>query len=103
MPDNRPNIQIAQPHIEGYDVADKNGWPTPLVDPSNPLKLKVTNGSAGEQKNIQAMSTSSKGELSLTEGSSDGKLGDVSQGGHSDKLKTSQQNADGHSTIEPGD
>lgn len=104
MPDNRPNLQIAQPHIEGYETADKNGWPTPLVDPSSPLKMKVTNGSNGEQKNIQAMSTSSKGELSLAEGSSDIKTGDMlAQGGHKNKLQTSQQNVDEHSTIESGD
>jgi hypothetical protein len=68
MPDNKRNLQIRQPGIEGYDVDDKNGWPTPLTDASDPLKLKVTNGSNGEQRNFRAMATSTQNDLSLTEG-----------------------------------
>lgn len=97
MPDNRRNLQIKWDGIQGTENVDKNGWPVPLSDPSNPLTVKVTNGSNGEQKNIKAMSTSSKGELSLAEGSSDIKTGDMqSQGGHGNKLHTSQQNAGDH-------
>lgn len=99
--DLRRNLQTRPPGIQGLEQVDQNGWPVPLNDPSDPLSMKVTNGSNGEQKNIQAMSTSSKGELSLTEGreaTSGG--GDTPQGGHSNKLKTSQQNDEDHSTPE---
>lgn len=58
MPDNRRNLQVNQPGIEGNDVNDKNGWPTPLTDPSNPVKMAVTSGSNGEQKNFDPTSTS---------------------------------------------
>lgn len=101
MPDNRPNVQVRQPHIEGYETADKNGWPTPLVDPSNPLKVKVTNGSNGSQSNKTLMATDGQDQLSLTEGSSAIKTGDMTdQGGHGNKWQTSQQNAGDHSEIE---
>ena len=99
MPDNRKNLQVRQPGIEGYDVADKNGWPTPLTDPSNPLKMAVTNGSSGEQKNFDPVSTSRQKELSLPEGSSKGPgVNYNEQGGHGNKTHTSQQNADNHHT-----
>lgn len=68
MPDNRKNLQVEQPGIEGYATADKNGWPTPLADPSNPLKFVVSNGSRGETKDFRAMETSRQGEHSLPEG-----------------------------------
>lgn len=58
MPDNRPNIQVNQPGIQGNKEEDKNGWPTPLTDPSSPIKVAVTNGSNGEQKNFDPVSTS---------------------------------------------
>lgn len=100
-PDVRKNLQVRQPGIEGYESADKNGWPEPLVDPSDPLKLVVTAGSSGSQNNFQAMATSGQNDLSLTEGrTSPGPGNMIDQGGHGDKLKTSQQNADDHSTPE---
>lgn len=103
-PDLRRNLQVNQPGIEGNDVNDNNGWPTPLTDRSSLLKMKVTNGLNGEQKDFKAMSTSTQNELSLAEGSSAIKTGDMqAQGGHGDKLKTSQQNAGDHHTAESGD
>lgn len=105
MPDNRKNVQVAQPGIEGYDTADKNGWPTPLVSPLDPLKVTVTNGSNGEQKNIQAMSTDGQDKLSLSEGRAYVNTGNMeSQGGHGNKFQTSQQNAgDIQQSAEEGD
>lgn len=101
MPDNRDNVQVAQPHIEGYGTADKHGWPDPLVDPSSKLRVKVTNGSNGSQSFIAATSTSRQKELSLAEGSSNIKTGDMeAQGGHGNKLRTSQQSQEQHSTPE---
>ncbi len=103
MPDNRKNLQVRQPGIEGYDVADKNGWPTPLVDPSNPLRVAVVNGSNGEQKNFDPITTSQQraGEHSLDGGQSKVSKGDYEdQGGHGTKTKTSQQNAGDHHTPE---
>lgn len=100
-PDLRKNLQVRQPGIEGYDDADKNGWPEPLVDPSNPLKMAVTMGSNGEQRNFEAMATDGQDQLSLTEGSSVIKTGDMEdQGGHGNKLRTSQQNAGDHQPPE---
>lgn len=93
-PDTRKNAQVRQPGIEGYDVADGDGWPTPLTDPSNPLKVTVTNGSHGEQRNFDPVSTSIQDQLSLTEGKSKIATGDMEdQGSHANKWQTSQQNA----------
>lgn len=101
MPDNRPSVQVNQPDI--INVPETN-WPKPLVDPSNKLRVEVTNGSNGEQRSFQAMSTEGQDKLSLSEGSSAIKTGDMQgQGGHGNKLKTSQQNAGDHNTAEPGD
>lgn len=98
MPDNRPSMQVNQPDI--INVPETN-WPTPLVDPSSKLKMKVTNGSNGETKNIRAMSTSGQEGLSLTEGRSSVNTGNMEdQGGHGNKLQTSQQNAGDHSETE---
>jgi hypothetical protein len=103
-PDLRKNLQVNQPGIQGNEVNDDNGWPTPLTDPSNPLKMAVTSGSNGEQRNFDPVATAGQDQLSLSEGSSKIKTGDMeAQGGHSDKFKTSQQNADDHSTGESGD
>lgn len=99
MPDNRVNLQINQPGIEGNDVNDKNGWPVPLTDPSSPLKMAVTNGSNGEQRNFDPVATKGQDQLSLTEG----KVGVstmASQGDNSDKFKTSQMNPPNHSQPE---
>lgn len=101
MPDNKRNLQIRQPGIEGYDVDDKNGWPTPLTDPSNPLRMKVTNGSNGTLSNFDPTSTSGQAGLSLPEGKSTVNTGNMeTQGGHGNKLQTSQQNAGDHSQSE---
>ena len=98
MPDNRPSMQVNQPDI--INVPETN-WPSPLVDPSSKLKMKVTNGSNGSQRNFQAMKTDGQDKLSLTEGSSAIKTGDqLNQGSHGNKLHTSQQNAGDHSQIE---
>lgn len=70
MPDNRRNLQTQWKGIEGTETIDKNGWPTPLNDPSNPLKIKVTHGSRGEQKDFKAMKTSRQDDVSLPEGRS---------------------------------
>lgn len=103
-PNLRKNLQVHQPGIEGDDVNDGNGWPSPLSDPSNPLKMAVTNGSSGEQRNFDPTSTAGQNQLSLAEGSSAANTGDMeAQGGHGDKLKTSQQNEQDHSTAESGD
>ncbi len=98
-PDLRRNLQVNQPHIEGNEVNDKNGWPDPLCDDSSPLKMAVTNGSNGEQRNFEAMACDGQDQLSLTEG----KVGPStlnSQGGHGDKFKTSQMNPPNHSQPE---
>lgn len=101
MPDNRSNLQVRQEGIEGYADADKEGWPTPLVDPASQLKVKVTNGSSGTQKDFRAMATEGQDKLSLTEGRSSGATGDMSdQGTHGNKFQTSQQNAENHSMAE---
>lgn len=101
MPDNRRNLQVRQPGIEGYDVDDKNGWPKPLNDGGSPLKMTVTTGNNGSQKNFDPVSTSTQKELSLAEGKSSVNTGDMeSQGGHGNKLQTSQQNAAGHHSPE---
>lgn len=70
MPDVRKNLQVRQPNIEGVDVNDDNGWPTPLSDPSNPLKMVVSNGSRGETSYIDALSTSRQNDVSIPEGRS---------------------------------
>jgi hypothetical protein len=101
MPDTRDNLQVRQPGIEGYGTADKQGWPDPLVNPSNPLKIKVTNSSNGSTKDFKAMSTDGQDKLTLTEGRGYAKTGDMSdQGGHGNKWQTSQQNAGDHSETE---
>lgn len=100
MPDNRQNLQVRQPGIVGYETADKEGWPTPLTDPSNPLKMAVTSGGNGTQKNFDPISTSQQraGGHHLAEGEKGASKGDyLDQGGHSNKLETSQQNAGDHS------
>lgn len=101
MPDNRKNLQDRQAGIEGYDEADKNGWPTPLSDTSNPLKVKVTHGSNGEQRNFDPVTTSQQREGHQTaEGGDLKNSGYSDQGRHGNKLKTSQQNAQDHHTPE---
>lgn len=68
--DNRNNLQVRQEGIEGYGPADKNGWPTPLNNPANPLKFVVRDGSRGEQRDFKAMTTSRQNDLSKPEGDS---------------------------------
>lgn len=101
MPDNRETLQVNQPDIINLP---ENNWPSPLVDPSNKLKMKVTNGASGEQKNFDPVSTDGQDKLSLTEGRAKVDTGDMlNQGGHGNKLQTSQQNAGDHATAESGD
>lgn len=98
MPDNRETVQVNQPDIINLP---ENNWPDPLVDPSNKLKVVVTNGANGTQKNFDPVSTSGQEGLSLAEGKPYVNTGDMeSQGGHKNKLNTSQQNADDHSIPE---
>ncbi len=100
MPDNRETLQVNQPNIIN---TPENNWPDPLVDPSSKLKMAVTNGSAGSQNNFDPISTSqqdSRGH-SLSEGSPAINKGNyLDQGGHGNKLQTSQQNAGDHQTAE---
>lgn len=101
MPDNRETVQVNQPDIINLP---ENNWPDPLVDPSNKLKVVVTNGSSGSQTNKDLVSTSQQdaGEHQLAEGKYKAATGNMEeQGGHGNKLKTSQQNAEDHSTPEP--
>jgi hypothetical protein len=70
MSDNRRNLQVGQPGIEGNETVDNNGWPTPLNDRTNTLKVVITDGKRGQTKDFRAMSTSGQGELSLPEGHS---------------------------------
>ena len=101
MPDTRPNLQAKQDGIVGDDVNDKNGWPTPLTDPSNPLRFAVTHGSSGEQRNFDPVATSRQNDVSAPGGKSSAGPGDMNdQGGHGNKLQTSQQNVGDHHTVE---
>lgn len=86
MPDNRRNLQVNQPGIQGNKEVDQNGWPTPLTDPSNPVKMAVTSGSNGEQKNFDPVSTSKQA------------VGEVGISGP--YLHTSQQKAGEHSLAD---
>lgn len=98
MPDNRPSIQVNQPDI--INVPETN-WPKPLVDPSSKLRVEITDSSNGSQKNFDPKSTEGQDQLSLSEGSSKIKTGNMEeQGSNSNKLKTSQQNATDHSVPE---
>lgn len=98
MPDNRPSLQVNQKDI--INVPETN-WPDPLVDPSGKLRMAVTNGSNGTQKNFDPTSTAGQDQLSTAEGHSAANTGDMqSQGSHGDKLKTSQQNAGDHQLTE---
>lgn len=98
MPDNRETIQVNQPNIINLP---ENNWPDPLVDPSNKLKVVVTNGQSGSQRNFDPVSTAGQDQLSLSEGNSNISTGNMlDQGGHGNKLRTSQQNAEDHSTPE---
>lgn len=98
MPDNRPSLQINQQDV--INVPETN-WPDPLVDHSNKLKVVVTNGSNGTQKNFDALSTAGQDQLSLAEGKAAANTGNmVDQGSHANQLQTSQQNASDHSETE---
>lgn len=93
MSDNRETLQVNQPDIINLP---ENNWPDPLVDPSSKLKMAVTHGSSGSQSNKDLKSTSQqdRGEHQLTEGKYKAGTGDMlAQGGHGNKLATSQQNA----------
>jgi len=100
--DVRRNLQVSQPGIEGDEVTDGNGWPKPLTDPSSRLKMAVTTGSNGSQRNFDPTSTSQQDadEHHLTEGSNSAKATTAKQGGHANKLKTSQMNPPNHSLPE---
>jgi hypothetical protein len=98
MPDNRETVQVNQPNIINLP---ENNWPDPLVDPSNKLRVVVTNGQSGSQRNFDPVATSMQDQLSLPEGKSKVNTGNMNdQGGHGNKLQTSQQNANDHSTPE---
>lgn len=100
MPDNRETVQVNQPDIINLP---ENNWPDPLTDPSNKLKVVVSSGGNGTQTNKDITSTSQqdRGAHQLSEGHeviSTGNMED--QGNHGNKLQTSQQNAQDHSTAE---
>ncbi len=100
MPDNRETVQVNQPNIINIP---ENNWPEPLVDPSNKLKVAVTNGGNGSQTNKDLVSTSQqdRGEHQLAEGKYKAGAGNMlDQGGHANKLQTSQQAASDHSLPE---
>lgn len=69
MPDNRETLQVNQPNVVNLP---ENNWPEPLTDPSNKLKMKVTEGSNGSQTNKDITSTSQQdaGDHQLAEGGS---------------------------------
>lgn len=98
MPDNRETLQVNQPDIINLP---ENNWPDPLVDPSSKLRMVVTNGKNGEQSSKQILATDGQEKLSLAEGKAYVNTGNMEeQGGHGNKFKTSQQNAEDHSTPE---
>lgn len=100
MPDNRETLQVNQPDIINLP---ENNWPEPLADPSNKLKMVVTNGGSGTQTNKDLVSTSQQdaGEHQLAEGQkSGGPNVTIAQGDHSNDLKTSQMNPPNHSAPE---
>lgn len=70
MVDVRRNLQVKQTGVEGDRQIDENGWPDALNDPSDPLKLVVTDGKLGEQREFKAMATSRQDDVSLPEGRS---------------------------------
>lgn len=70
MPDNRRNLQVNQTGLKGNEQVDENGWPTPLSDQSNPLRLVVRDGSRGSINEFKAMTTSRQGDVSIPEGRS---------------------------------
>jgi hypothetical protein len=102
MPDNRPTVQVNQPDI--INTPETN-WPSPLVDPSSQLKVKVTHGSNGSQEMRTIMATAGQDQLSRPEGAVKIDKGDyLEQGGHGNKFKTSQMNSpDPISNAEAGD
>jgi hypothetical protein len=99
MPDLRRNLQTNQ-SFEGNEVNDGNGWPVPLCDPSNPLKMKVTNGQNGSQRDFKAMSTDGQDKLSLAEGTPPPAMQPDGQGSRKPAFQTSQMNPPNHS--QPG-
>lgn len=56
MQDKRQNLQGKQPGIEYWP--EGNGWPKPLTDPSDKLKVGVTNGKEGKTEQSQVSSFS---------------------------------------------
>lgn len=95
-PDVRRNLQVNQDGDQGVQEADKMGWPGELSDPSSPLGLGVTNGSNGEQNNMDIIQTSQqkRGEHHLAEGKGDSgatNTGSDDGGGRGEWNKTSQQ------------
>lgn len=103
MPDNRETLQVNQPNVINLP---ENNWPDPLVDPSNKLKMVVTEGNNGSQTNKDLKSTSQQdaGEHQLAEGkggptSSPNSATDTG-GGRGNFDMTSQEKRDEHSTPE---
>lgn len=107
-PDVLKNLQAKQDGLEGQEAAENMGWPGELSDPSSPLGLGVTNGSNGEQNNMDIIATSQqkRGEHHLAEGKGDKGGTNTSSdngGGRGEWNKTSQQKRDEHATPESGD
>lgn len=103
MPDNADNLQVNQPNV--INIASTN-WPEPLTDPSNKLKMTVTDGTNGSQSNKDLVSTSQQDEKGhqLAEGyggpSSSPNSATSDGGGRASFDMTSQEKRDEHSTPE---
>ena len=90
--DNRQTLQVNQPDVINTPATN---WPTPLTDPSNELRIKVTNGKHGSQEMKTLMATAGQDQLSRPEGAVKIDKGDYAeQGGHGNKFKTSQMNSE---------
>lgn len=70
--DLKRNLQVNQPNVT--ELPEGNGWPEPLGENSNPLRMKVTNGRNGESSMGPKIATSQQGRgehhTPETEGSS---------------------------------
>lgn len=82
MSDLKKNLMVKQPNVT--ELPENNGWPTPLVDESSPIRQVVNMGKVGEVSNKQLTSTSPE---SWEQGSGE-------------SPKTSQMSGSGHHTPE---
>lgn len=61
MSDRRKNLQLNQQNIE--PMPEGNGWPKPLTDPSDQLRIAPTEGKSGssESRDVASMKRSNVG------------------------------------------